>query len=466
MAWHAKKSASGSKQWLTCPGVLAYVDSLPEDMRRPTGEAAMLGTAAHGLAEWCLTKKHQAVPTDMINTVIWLDADENAHVTESDCRGIETRSQLSADMKGVEVKFMTRIDERMMDGVDLYLDVCWSDMEEMGPGTQMFIEETFNMDWLRPGLGGTSDCTLFQDFGTLRIIDYKNGYVSVSADDNTQALTYALGVAQLRDWAFEDVEVVIVQPNSRGDSVKRWGITRDELLAFQERLAEGSDRVDEAADSFASIKDDAEFQEWSRKYLNAGTDDDHGHCTFCDALATCPAAARKAQDVAAADFDEDPPEGNPLEVHDDQSLERLVRVIKWGKWLDGYVKAAQTLGQRRLEQGLEVPGHKLVRGKSNRAWQGEPDEIASTIAEKLGVDPDECYEAPKPPALKSPAQMEKLGKPRSKERKLAKELVGDLAHKPEGKLAMAPLSDPRDEVAIGDNAADDFVDDVPWDQEA
>jgi hypothetical protein len=434
MAWHAQKSASGSKQWIKCPGSLALVNSLPDVMRRPAGEAAMLGTAAHGLGEHCLNKGFKEVPAKMIGKTIWLDADEDA-----------------CFKKPKVVKFETTIDDKMVDGVNLYLDVCWGDMEEMGPGTDMLVEERFNMDWLRPGLGGTSDCTLFQFLGLLRIIDYKNGFIGVEADDNTQAMTYALGVAHLRDWMFEEVEVVIVQPNSRGPSVKRWRITPTELREFQERLATASDTVDQAFEEFNPDPS------WANTYLNAGGDDDHDHCTFCDALATCPAALKAAEAVALSDFGLEPPEGNPLEVHDDVSLERLVKVIKWGKYLDRFVKAAETLGQRRLEQGLEVPGHKLVAGKANRQWVSTDKEVATLIADALLVDVKECYEAPKPPALKSPAQMEKLGEARSPTRKAAKSIVDDLSHKPEGKLTMAPESDPREAVTLS-SAADDFAD--------
>lgn len=472
MAWHARKSASGSKQWLTCPGSLAYVESLPAALRRGTNDAAMLGTAAHGLGEHCLRKGLREVPEDLFGTLIWLDGNEDAHLTEDPCEGIETTSQLSADMQGVEVKFMTRVDEKMRDGVQLYLDVCWEGFDEMGEGTEMYVERTFDMDWLRPGLGGTSDCTLWQFLGLLRIIDYKNGYVAVSADDNTQALTYALGTAQTVDWMFEEVEVVIVQPNSHGESVKRWSITREELEAFRERLAKGSDLVDEAGEALEACEDEADFQDWASTYLDAGDNEELGkHCTFCDAAATCPAAIAKAEELAMADFRDDVPEGNPLEVHDGESLERLVKLIKWGPFLDRLVKAAETLGQRRLEQGLEVPGHKLVRGKTNRAFPSDEEVIDALtkpspellkelkLEDFKGFDKDELYEPPKPRALRSPAQMETLGKARSKDRKAAKLLVGKIAFKPEGKLTMAPESDPREEVVLGD-AAGDFAEDL------
>ena len=142
-----------------------------------------------------------------------------------------------------------------------------------------------------------------------------------------------------------------------------------------------------------------------------------------------------------------------MAIDDDKALDRLQQVLTWGPFLDNLVSAAKELGQRRLEQGLEVPGYKLVLGKANRKWVSEA-EVVTKLSE-AGFTMEEMLEPPKEPALKSPAQMEKLGEPRSKERKKAKELVEVLAIKPPGKVAMAPLSDPREAVAVG-TAADDF----------
>lgn len=464
MAWHAKKSASGSKAWMRCSGMLALVGTMDPSLLRPTGTAAMTGTCAHGLGEHCLRNGLREVPEELMGTIVWLDAEEDAHLLQLEEPQIETRAQLSAEL-GVDVKFFTRIDDKMREGVQLYLDVVWELYDEMGDTAEMSVETRLDMSWLREGLGGTSDCTLFQFLGALKAVDYKNGYVAVDADDNTQGQIYLLGEAQRAEWMFEDAEVVIVQPNSRdGRKVKRFSMTKEELKAFQTRLAEASDRVDEAAEALAACQDQGDFYEWAGTYLDAGTADDHDHCTFCDALATCPAAKARAEAEAQADFADDPPDFNPVEVHDEESLERLAQLIKWGDYLDKLVKAAKTLGQRRLEQGLEMPGYKLVHGKANRAWTEDEDVVANRMSTELGVGIDECYEEPKPPALKSPAQMEKLGAPRSQERKRAKELVAELAAKPLGKLTMATLDDPREAVEPG-SIADDFVDDLPRENE-
>lgn len=459
MGAHAKKSASGSKRWMNCPGSLPLVASMDPNLLRPSGAAAMLGTCAHGLGERCLIEGTDAL--DYLGAIIWLDQNEDAFLIDDrpDC---DTPAQLSANL-GKDVKFFAHVDDKMVEGVQLYLDTVRADKDEMGETCEMFVERRFDLTWLRPDMFGTSDCTLYQFLGLLRVVDYKNGYLSVDAEDNSQGMYYALGMANEVDWLFEEAEVVIVQPNSKdGKGVKRFRMTKAELETFRDLLGEASDRVDEATEALNACEDETDFREWAGTYLDAGDGD---HCTFCDAFATCPAATARAESIAIADFSDDPPSENEVHVTDEESLERLSQLLKWGDYLDKLIKAAKTLGQRRLEQGLEVPGYKLVTGKANRIYAKTDEEIIAALKADAGVDPTDCYEEPKPPKLKSPAQLEKLGK------KVKARIAGvydedketwvkePLAIKPVGKLTIAPLSDKREAVIPG-TAADDFVDDV------
>lgn len=476
MAFHAKKSASGSKGWIKCPGRLAYVASLPKEMIRPTGAAAMTGTCAHGLAEHLLRQGERRVDESWIGRVIWLDQDEDAIVDELGVipDDIETRSQLSAHLDGADVKFFTRIDSKMSDGVQLYLDVVWQDHEEMGSTVEMAIEQRLDLSWLRPDMGGTSDCTLYQFLGLLRVIDYKNGYVTVDADGNTQGMYYALGEAHRVGWLFDEVEVVIVQPNSKdGRPVKRFRLTKAELKAFRDMLAEASDRVDEATEALDACEDQVDFIEWASTWLYAGDDEDHDHCTYCDAAAICPAVQSRIEEIARADFDDEPNDQTDVSVVDEESLARLTRILKWSGFLDNIVKAAKVLGQRRLELGEPMPGQKLVRGKANRKYVDflSEEEIAEELARATGKPVEAMWEKPKEPKLLSPSQAEKVGGVKAK-RRIAGEWDAEandwrvlpLAMKPEGKIVMAPETDPREAVNPG-VIGDDFVDDIEHDYE-
>jgi hypothetical protein len=476
MAFHAKKSASGSKGWIKCSGRLAYVDSLPANMRRPTGAAAMTGTCAHGLGEHLLRRGERTVGEEWQGRIIWLDEAEDAYlgVHNEIPEDIETRSQLSAHLNGADVKFFTRIDQKMIDGVQLYLDVVWQDFDEMGSTVEMAIEQRLDLSWLRPDMGGTSDCTLYQFLGLLRVIDYKNGYVTVDADGNTQGMYYALGEAHRVGWLFDEVEVVIVQPNSKdGRPVKRFRLTKAELETFRDMLAEASDRVDEATAALEECRDQVDFMEWASTYLYAGDDDDHDHCTYCDALPICPAAKARMEELARADFADEPYDQTDVDVVDQEGLERLTRILKWADYLDRIVKAAKVLGQRRLETGEPMPGQKLVRGKANRKYVDDmtDDEIAAELAKATGKPAEAMWEKPKEPKLLSPSQAEKVGGVKAKRRiagtwdeNIEGWSVPPLAVKPEGKIVMAPETDPREAVNPG-VIGDDFVDDIEHDYE-
>jgi hypothetical protein len=81
------------------------------------------------------------------------------------------------------------------------------------------------------------------------------------------------------------------------------------------------------------------------------------------------------------------------------------------------------------------------------------------------------WEKPKEPKLLSPSQAEKVGGVKAK-RRIAGEWddeandwkVAPLAYKPEGKIVMAPETDPREAVNPG-VIGDDFVDDIEHDYE-
>ena len=445
MAAHAKKSASGSKRWINCPGSLALIERLADGMKGGSSTAADLGTCAHALGERCLL---EGLTT---------------------CRGykgwtIQYENGMDGEVwyePGVAPKAsgFYPVDDDMCSAVDVYLDTVWAMKAEMGETCEMFVEKRFSLEWLRPDMFGTSDCTLWQFMGLLRAIDYKHGQgVAVEVEDNTQGLYYALGLAHEVEWLFEEIEVVIVQPrcpHSDG-AVRKWRITKAELEEFQVYIAAASDRVDEARDALDNCLDETDFDTWCETYLQTGD-----HCQFCDKLPTCPAAWRTAQDVAKAAFADAPHTIDVPELGEDpEDLERLAKLLEWAKFLDGFVKAAKTLGQRRLEQGLPVPRHKLVRGKANRIWGVTTDELVEKASE-IGLGVEDLYQEPK---LKSPSQVEKLSKeakklvsgtkaPKSAPEGTPEYTIPPLAFKGAGKISMAHETDPREAVSY-DPAAD------------
>lgn len=116
--------------------------------------------------------------------------------------------------------------------------------------------------------------------------------------------------------------------------------------------------------------------------------------------------------------------------------------------IEDWCKAVRERAAALLRDGHHVPGHKLVRGKKgNRAWKDET-EVAALLA-PLG---DAAYA---PRVVVSPAQAEKLLKKDAKG--VDKALLFSDTHvsQSEGGLHVAPESDPRPAVVVG-QVADEF----------
>lgn len=458
MAWHARISASGMKRVLKCPGSVALAESMPAHLRRGSSEAARLGTAAHGLAEFLLKRlldQGLVEVYDMVGGAVTLDEHEDATVHSP----------------GEEVppaRWTYPIDDDMCAAVTVYLEVVRNEMSELDcPDT--FVERSFTLDWLRPDLGGTSDFTAHEFMGALVVIDYKHGQgVAVDVDDNEQMLTYALGMAQEVDWLFDRLVCIIVQPrcpHAEG-SVRRWETTKERLERFRDEVAEGYDAAHAAGEELRRQKEGADLgYDWEERFLRVGT-----HCTFCDAAGpTCRAQVRSVQEMAKFDFDDVMEDEGQLtqalpaeEDHD--FAERLGAVLDWVPALDRFIKAAKALGFAHAISGKEVPGHKLIEGRANRKLIVDEKTLLARAAEK-GIKPDRLFE---PPKLKSPAQLEKVGpdmkrlvngvpNPKFGEGDEPAWLVEPVAAKGKGSLSLVPLSNPKPAVTVDPNADFDGV---------
>jgi hypothetical protein len=144
---------------------------------------------------------------------------------------------------------------------------------------------------------------------------------------------------------------------------------------------------------------------------------------------------------------------DPDELLNDQVAVELATVLDWIPALDRFIKAAKSLAFQHAAAGHKVPGHKLVEGRSVRKIV-VPE---ATVVEKvtaLGIAKDRLYE---PPKLKSPAQLEKLGK---EVKKLVNGVAGEdglwavepLAMKGKGSLSLVPDSNPKPEVTLDPTA--------------
>ena len=379
MAEHAKLSASGSQRWLNCPASVRMEEAFPDESSSYADE----GSAAHELAELCLRK----------NT----DADKYLG-------------------KAFKEYPDYPVDHEMADSVQLYLDYV------RGLKGELLVEQRVDFsEWVPEGFG-TSDAIVMgqdNDEGIATVIDLKYGKgVRVDAKDNTQAMLYALGALSEYDFIYDcDLfRLVIVQP--RLDHISEWDIKRSDLLKW-------ADIVKEKAE--LTLQEDAPFSPGEKQ------------CRFCRAKANCRALAEHSLQVAAEEFRS---VVTPITVKDISQLDNgeIAALLPQLNLIADWIKSVEAYALQELELGRDVPGYKLVAGRSIRKWRDDT-EAEQSLRTRLKVS--EIFTK----NLVSPAQAEKLlgkGHP----------LLGKLVIKPEGKPTIAPNSDKRP--ALKSSVEDDF----------
>lgn len=428
MTAHAILGASSAKRWMNCPGSIELSKKFPEP---PESQAAAHGSAAHALCEFCLINDEK--PIDWLNH--WINKEGDMY---------DPGDKAAEDDKAAYI-----IDAEMVDGVQLYLDTIYADMEALKKqgwdDYLLDVEKSFRLDFIRNDMFGTNDACLFVPGFTMKVYDFKygKGHV-VEAEKNEQLSYYGLGAIREHCWNEDvemydpaltpaDVELIIVQPRAphKDGPVRRWTTSTESLVE----------------DFAAVLKEAADATAIPNAKLRSGS-----WCLFCRAKTGCPEIAAGVKEALGTDFDElddDELEGEGLEATAKALIEdvvsdeyRLARAMKALPLLDMFAKAISGRVQKELQAGREIPGYKLVRKRSNRKWI-DTDAAAEVLS--LVYEEEEIYA---PAKLLSFTQIEKLPG--------GKSIVADLVHKPEGGLTVAEIDDPRE--AVLSSVGDDFND--------
>lgn len=372
--FHAMLSPSGSERWINCPGSVKAIQDAAEAgyVVNRTSFFADEGTLAHELAEKALTGSGNCFDYEELT----LELENAVEVTREMCEYVQS----------------------YVDFVNLF------------DGESRIEERVYFTDWV-PGGSGTSDAVIIQD-DRLVCIDLKYGKgVVVDAEENTQALLYAMGTYQGLSEAqrakIKTVLMVIHQP--RLDSVSEWEIDVGDMLRRAEAISHAAE---------LALTDDAP--------LRAG----EAQCRWCPVVATCPEQLRLATEVLSVEFDDisnAPPVNRLSDAQLRLAMENKAVIVAW-------LNAVETHITERISEGKGFDGFKLVEGRSLRQWGNEED-AAATLEAVIG---DDAYTR----KLLSPAQAEKtLGKTLAKE-------IQDLIVRPSGKPTLVPESDKRPSLQI------------------
>lgn len=402
MGTHARLSPSKAAQWTECPQSVAMQAIYPED----TGnDFTREGTTAH----WALEQT--------LRNGLWSST--------------EVVGQVCPDTQ-------LAVTDDMVEHVDVAVNYVRQRLEEMGEGTEMHVEVKLNPGQLigRDDCTGTGDILLVND-EELEAIDYKHGRgVAVEADD-PQLILYGIGGIAEFGGPKDRVCTTVIQPRKPHPE----GLVRSVEWDRQQM----QECVDFFTDAAAATDDpDAPF----------GPSEDA--CRWCKAKGACVALAdyslRQAQVIAfPAPVGQVPPEQLREEIRRNTAdwyrgqldMEDLVAILDSVDLVRGWLAAVEGHALTLLQEGREVPGYKLVEGRSQRRW--DPDLSEEDLEKKLknlGLKKTEYMDQ----KIKSVAQIDGILRKRDlsdvKKRNFSKLIV-----KPTGKPAIAPASDPRGETS-------------------
>lgn len=399
---HALLSASSAHRWLACTAAPRFEEQFPNG----TSDYAEEGSLAHSICE-LYARKHFSVMTN--------------RKFNSELKKLQAKPYYSDEMLKTAEKYVDYLREKAMS-------------YPTKPYVTQEVKVDFS-DYVPEGFG-TCDCVMIGG-DTLHITDYKHGKgVEVSAEENPQMRLYALGALKMFAPVFGDsikkVSMGICQPRITDDESED-GMTVEELREWGESI---KPRAKEA-------------------YDGPGTFCPGEHCRFCKGKAQC--RARADQNTAFEDFKDFAIEGKaapelqalspetraviglPPMLSDAEIGELLVRaegLVQWYKDLCEYAT-------QNILNGKEIPGWKVVAGKSNRAFKDVEEAFSKVI--EAGYDEALLYER-KPITLTGVESL--LGKAKFET------LLKDCVHKPLGKPTLVPLSDKREPYST---AAADFA---------
>lgn len=375
---HALLSPSSSKRWLLCTPSAR----LGEDCERESSIYAKEGTDAHSLGE--LKLKHEFGK---------ISDEEFQKEYEEFKQSSEYYDQLFED----------------------YVDEYVAFVKEQAEGYKQIFFEQKIFTGIEKDTGTSDTIIVFED--SLTIVDLKFGKgVMVKAEENPQLMIYANGAINTLGLNNVDkVRICIVQP--RLENYSTWETSRLKLKDWFENY----------------VLPKAEMALKGEGELNPGEE----QCRFCPVKGTCEARADLRLQEAKNIF-----EGEVTDLVDEEkrqviakqiSLEKLALILQVAPLYDAWLKDVEANAYKLAMSGIQIPGFKLVQGRTNRTINNQRGLIEAL--RKEGYSDEEFL---KEPQLQSLGELEKLvGK-----NKLA-EIGKDFIVKPNGKPTLVPESDRR-----------------------
>lgn len=389
---HALISPSAAKRWIACPGSVRLTEGFPDKGSKYAEE----GTFAHSVCETLLRHYVEKIPAS------------------------RKKAELAA------LKANKWYSDELMGYCKIYVDLVkatYKDALKKDPSAVLDIEVKLDLGNFIPDGFGTADAVIIYN-DTLMVFDFKYGRgVRVEAKGNPQMRIYAGGALVAYHDLFDIKRVIttIVQPRVE-NGISSEEITADLLLDYCTTI------IWSAAD--AAYRGEQIFK--------AGE-----HCRFCPANGQCAAQAEENTAMMAQAFSL--PE--PMLLTEDELSEILAKAPVVEKWL----KAVKDYALDAALSGTEIPGMKLVAGRSSRAYSDE--EALLDSLHDAGVEDALIYER----NLLTPAKLEKLlGK------KVYAAIAAPYVTVSPGKPTLVPETDKRDRLTPDESIRNQFMEDQDY----
>ena len=200
------------------------------------------------------------------------------------------------------------------------------------------------------------------------VLDWKFGDgVSVDAVENPQLLFYAAAAMRTpaAQWIFEgaeEIECIIVQP----PMVRRWVTTPARIKEFEQELLYA-----------------VRLSSWPEPPMQEGD-----HCRWCAAKPICPRMNGAVERALKAKLLEMP-------------AQQIAAQLRQADMIESYITDLRALAFEMLQNGVAVPGYKMVAKQARRQW-------VDKAKIEAWADVNNIEDAYEPATIKSPAQLEKV----------------------------------------------------------
>jgi hypothetical protein len=305
---HATYSASGSKRWINCPASIRLSEGIPDS---PSSVYAEEGTRAHEVLE-AILKNHNGNLLTVVNNL------------RKNKKYNEEMIDHALDAYKYIRKVLSRFDAPILQA------------ERKVDASPFTMSDQF----------GTLDVSIFEDFGSLYIMDYKYGAGIPVEPNGPQLIYYALAVCYEYDFNFSDVTLVIIQPRAEHEKgpIREFKMSVKDLMKWEKTF---KDAVKECQ------KPDCK--------TNAGE-----WCRYCKAAFKCPEIGKKSMANARIVFD--PIKDNKLPVVEKLTTDHIAKILDNASNLKTWISEVERRAYALLQKGNKIDGYKLVERRGTRKW--------------------------------------------------------------------------------------------------